>query len=347
MTTTPVTTRLSFGEWVQRGLGIGVCRLPASLLNRLVEIPVNADGERMAPEIAMLMSTVAKAPDFSDLSPREARAAELKDARIYGERPVPMRVVEQLELPGGLSATRYRAGASTGGLVVFFHGGGFVLGSTSAYDGPLRLLAQQTGMDILSVEYRLAPEHPFPAPHDDAMIAWAYAVAQTGAWGIRPDRIVVAGDSAGANIAAVLAQQLRGSNPRPVLQVLMYPVTDLAGSRPSAQEFAESPALTAKQIAWFTDQYLPSNVDRTDPRVSPLLADDLTGLPPALVSVAGFDPLRDDGLAYAARLTESGVRTQLIREPGLVHGYLALTALSATSRNGISRIAEAIVRAMA
>ncbi|MBC2641997.1 MULTISPECIES: alpha/beta hydrolase [unclassified Rhodococcus (in: high G+C Gram-positive bacteria)] len=347
MSTATAATRISVGEWVQRRVGIGMGQLPASLLKRLVKVPVNVDGEQMAPEIAVLMSAVAKAPDFSDLSPGEARAAELKDAGIYGERPLPMRQVEELALPGGLAATRYRAGISSNGLVVFFHGGGFVLGSRAAYDGPVRLLAQQTGMDILSVEYRLAPENPYPAPHDDAKVAWEYALANAGRWGIPLDRIVVAGDSAGGNVAAALAQRLRASARQPALQVLIYPVTDLAGSRPSNEEFADSPALTAKQIAWFLDQYLPPAVDRTDPRVSPLLAADLTGLPPTLVTVAGFDPLRDDGLAYAARLTESGVPTELIREPGLVHGYLSLTALSTTSREAVERIASAIVRALA
>ncbi|MEU8526533.1 alpha/beta hydrolase [Streptomyces sp. NPDC048629] len=347
MSDSPAATGLSVGEWIQRQLGIRMGRLPASLLKRLVDVPLNADGEQMAPEIAMLMSAVAKAPDFSDLSPAEARAAELKDTRIYGERPMPMGHVEELELPGGLAATRYRAGTSSAGLVVYFHGGGFVLSNRAVYDAPLRFLAHHTGMDVLSVEYRLAPENPYPAPHDDAMVAWEYALTRAARWGIPLDRIAVAGDSAGANIAAVLAQRLCGQERQPALQVLIYPVTDLAGSRPSHREFADSPALTAKQIAWFLDQYAPRGVDRTDPRVSPLLADDLTGLPPALVTVAGFDPLRDDGLAYAARLTESGVPTALIREPGLVHGYLTLTALSTTSRDAVKRIASAIVRAMA
>ncbi|MGW5515642.1 alpha/beta hydrolase [Nocardia africana] len=346
MSAAPAQSRISIGEWVQRQLGIGMGRLPASLLKRLVTIPVNADGEQMSPEIAMLMSAIAKAPDFSDLSPREAREAELKDVRIYGERPLPMRLVEELDLPGGLTATRYRAGTASTGLVVFFHGGGFVLGSTAAYDGPLRLLAHHTGMDILSVEYRLAPEHAFPAPHQDALVAWDYAVKQCPSWGVPADRIVVAGDSSGGNIAAVLARTLRGSAQEPALQVLMYPATDLAGMRPSRREFADSPALTAKQIEWFLDLYAPRALDRADPQASPLLAEDVTGLAPAVVTVAGFDPLRDDGIAYAAKLADSGVPVELIREPGLVHGYLGLTALSATSRDAFLRIAASIVRAM-
>ncbi|MEU3013805.1 alpha/beta hydrolase [Nocardia asteroides] len=346
MSDSATTTRLSVGERLQRQLAIGMGKLPGPLLERIVKAPVNSDGEVMAPEIAMLMASIAKGPDFSDVAPAQARAAEAKDVAVFGERPVPMRVVEELELPGGLVATRYRAGTSSGGLVVFFHGGGFVLGSRAAYDGPVRLLADRTGMDILSVEYRLAPEFPYPAPHDDAMVAWKFALAHASRWGIPQDRVVVAGDSAGANIAAVLAQRLRDPECRPALQVLTYPVTDLAGSRPSSREFADSPALTAKQIAWFKNHFLPPGIDRRDPRVSPLFAEDLTGVAPALVTVAGFDPLRDDGLAYAAKLADSGVSTELIREPGLVHGYLSFTALSATSLAGVERIASAIVRAL-
>ncbi|MEV6213341.1 alpha/beta hydrolase [Nocardia sp. NPDC051833] len=346
MSAPATTTRLSVGERLQRQLAIGLARLPKPLLERMVGTHANSDGEVMAPEIAMLMASIAKGPDFSDLAPAEARAAEAKGVDVFGERPVPMREVEELELPGGLAATRYRAGSSAEGLVVFFHGGGFVLGSRAAYDGPLRLLARWTGMDILSVEYRLAPEFPYPAPHDDAMVAWEFALAHAAGWGIPQGRVVVAGDSAGANIAAVLAQRVRDPERRPALQVLIYPVTDLSGSRPSNREFADSPALTAKQIDWFLNHFVPPGIDRRDPRVSPLFADDLTGVAPALVTVAGFDPLRDDGLAYAARLADSGVSTELIREPGLVHGYLGYTALSATSRAGVERIGSAILRAL-
>lgn len=346
-TALPTLPKISAGDWLQRQLMVGLGRLPGSVLKRLGKVPVNAAGEVMAPEIALLMAAMAKAPDFSDLSPEGARDAEVKDAAVFGERPLPMSAVENLALPGGLAATRYRPAASSRGLVVFFHGGGFVLGSRATYDGPLRLLAHHAGVDVLSVEYRLAPEHRFPAPLEDATTAWEYAVAQAPGWGIPVDRIVIAGDSAGANIAAVLAQKLRGSEPQPAAQVLVYPVTDLSATRPSHEEFQDSPALTAKQIAWFVDHYVPGREDRTDPRASPLLAEDLTGLPPAVVTVAGFDPLRDDGVAYAEGLKESGVPTRLLREPGLVHGYLSLTALSPTSRDATVRVAEAIAQAIA
>ncbi|MEU3628370.1 alpha/beta hydrolase [Amycolatopsis coloradensis] len=201
---------------------------------------------------------------------------------------------------------------------------------------------------------RLTPE-PFqgtgghlalPAAHDDALAAWQYALDHAADWGIDPHRIVVAGESAGGNLAAVLCQQLRGHPVQPMTQVLIQPVTDISERRPSQLEFAGSPALSAKQIAWFMDHYLPDGTDHLDPRVSPLLAQDLTGLPRTIVTIAGFDPLRDDGLAYAAALTANGVPAEVIHERELVHGYIAFTAISPSSRRATRRLVRAISAAL-
>ncbi|MEU9478708.1 alpha/beta hydrolase [Streptomyces sp. NPDC048191] len=328
-------------------MGILACRLPQPILRRLANVPVNTDGEEMAPEIALLMQMTEKADDYSDLDPVRAREVIAAECRTFADRMPPFAIQEELRLPGGLQATRYRAGSASRGLLLFFHGGGFVVHSRADYDSPAKLLALKAGVDVLSVEYRLAPEHPFPAPHDDALTAWDYAVEHAAQWGLDPHRIVVAGDSAGANIAAVLCQQLRGREVQPFLQVLMYPVVDsaLTVQRPSHREFADCPALTAKQIKWFSNHYLPAGTDMTDPRVNPLLGN-LDGLPPAVVSVAGFDSLRDEALEYAAGLLENGVPTRVIRESGLVHGYIQFTALSRTSRAATERIAAAIAEAV-
>ncbi|ANZ20834.1 esterase [Streptomyces noursei ATCC 11455] len=342
---TSATSALSFAQRLRRAVGILPGRIPPAVLRRLVRVPVNADGEQMAPEIALLMSAAAKADDYSALAPRHAREVTDAEAVLFGDRIPPLPVEEDLEVPGGLRATRHSAGGSPSGLILFFHGGGFVLGSRAGYAPVARLLARRTGADVLSVDYRLAPEHPFPAAHEDAMAAWEFAVDQAPRWGVDSRRIVVAGDSAGGNLAAVLCQQLRGRAMRPSLQVLIYPAVDLSVKRPSYKEFADSPALTAKQIRWFTDHYLPPGTDVTDPRVSPLLGD-LAGLPPAVVSVAGFDPLRDEGLEYTTRLLGNGVPTQVLREGGLVHGFIGFTALSRTSRAATERIAAAIARSL-
>ncbi|MFF8380533.1 alpha/beta hydrolase [Streptomyces sp. NPDC015661] len=343
MTSTPA--KLTLAERIQRMMGILTCRLPQPVLRRLADVPVNADGEEMAPEIALLMQMAEKADDYSDLDPVRAREVIAAECRMFADRMPSFAIQEELGLPGGLQATRYRAGSASRGLLLFFHGGGFVVHSRADYDAPAKLLALKAGVDVLSVEYRLAPEHPFPAAHDDALTAWDYAVDRAEQWGLDPHRIVVAGDSAGANLAAVLCQQLRGRDVQPCLQVLMYPVVDLSTERPSHHEFAGSPALSAKQIKWFSSNYLPAGTDVRDPRVSPLLGN-LDGLPPAVVSVAGFDPLRDEALDYAAGLLENGVPTRIFREGGLVHGFIQLTALSRTSRAATERVAAAIAQAV-
>jgi len=321
-------------------------RLPAPLLRLLVRPPVNTAGDRMAPDIALLMKLTEAGDDYSDLSATAAREQTESEAALFADRVGTCDVEEELEVADGLWATRYSSGQPTRGLILFFHGGGFALGSCDSYAAPARMLAHGTGADVLSVEYRLAPEHPFPAAPEDAVAAWEYAVKHAADWGIDPTRIVVAGESAGGNLAAVLCQQVRDHTVQPMLQVLIQPVTDISEQRPTQLEFAGSPALSAKQIAWFIGHYAPEGTDHRDPRVSPLLASDLTGLPRAIVAVAGFDPLRDDGLAYATALLENGVPVKVISEPGLVHGYISFTAISPSSKAATRRLVRAVAAAL-
>ncbi|MBE1577777.1 alpha/beta hydrolase [Amycolatopsis roodepoortensis] len=331
---------------LQRALVIALSRTPPPLLKLLAHPPVNNAGDRMAPDVALLMKLTEAGGDYSDLPVAAAREVTERDAALFADRIAPCPVEQDVDLGEGLWATRYSCGTPNRGLLLFFHGGGFVLGSRASYAAPARMLAQGTGADVLSVEYRLAPEHSFPAAHEDALAAWRYAVDHAADWGIDPHRIVVAGESAGGNIAAVLCRQLRGQAVQPMMQVLIQPVTDISERRPSQHEFAGSPALSAKQIAWFMDHYLPDGTDHLDPRVSPLLAGDLAGLPRAIVAVAGFDPLRDDGLAYAAALAESGVPAEVLHERELVHGYIAFTAISPSSRRATRRLVRAISSAL-
>ncbi|RSN55060.1 esterase [Amycolatopsis sp. WAC 04182] len=323
---------------LQRALVIALSRTPPPLLKLLTRPPVNSAGERMAPDVALLMKLTEAGGDYSDLPATEARKVTERDAALFADRIAPCPVEQEVDLGDGLWATRYSSGKSARGLILFFHGGGFALGSRASYASPARMLARGTGADVLSVEYRLAPEHPFPAAHDDALVAWHYAIEHA----VDPHRIVVAGESAGGNIAAVLCQRLRGEAVQPMTQVLIQPVTDISERRPSQDEFAGSPALSAKQIEWFMGHYLPEGTDRLDPRVSPLLADDLTGLPRAIVAVAGFDPLRDDGIAYATALMTNGVPAEVIHEPELVHGYIGFTAISPSSKAATMRLVRAV-----
>lgn len=347
--TTATMTQMSTSTRLKRAFTRAATRLPERIMRTLAPPPVNADGEEMAPEIALVSRVLAVLPgtDFSDYPPAKARQIIEQEARAVADQYSAFEIEEDLVLPGGLPATRYRAHAATKGLVLYFHGGGFVAGSRAATDSAVRFIATRAPVDVLSVDYRLAPEHPFPAALTDARTAWDYAVAHAPRWGIDPHRIVVAGDSAGGNLAAVLCYDLRDADVQPLLQVLIYPVTDLSSEHPSWREFADQPMLTAKQLRWYYRHYLDGVTSPRDPRVSPLLIADLTGLPPAVVTVGGFDPLRDEGIAYARRLAAAGVPTQLLREGGLVHAFIWFTGISNASREGTAHITQAIAAAVA
>ena len=226
---------------------------------------------------------------------------------------------------GGVPARLYRPRDTADlGLLVYLHGGGWVIGDLDSHDNVCRALANGSGHAVLSVDYRLAPEHPFPAALEDAVTATRWAHANAAALGCRADRLAIGGDSAGANLAAVVAQLA----PVPlVYQLLVYPVTDCTRSHPSYTENAAGPFLTRDGMGWFIDHYLSGGQGRPDdPRVSPLFAGDtaVAATPPALVITAEFDPLRDEGDAYAARLAALGVPTSHLRVSGMFHGFFSL-----------------------
>jgi acetyl esterase len=186
---------------------------------------------------------------------------------------------------------------------------------------------------VLAVDYRLAPEHRFPAAADDAVAAFRWALGEAPAFGCDSARVAVAGDSAGGNLSAVVSLvTTREGGARPAAQLLVYPATDLLNRHPSYRLFADGYFLTAAEMDWYTSHYVPERADARDPRASPLLAPDLSGLPPAIVLTAGFDPLRDEGEAYAKRLEEARVPVWLRRYPGLIHGFANTTSVSRVGR---------------
>jgi acetyl esterase len=211
--------------------------------------------------------------------------------------------------------------------LIYFHGGGWVLGDLESHDHVCRALANSVPCAVISVDYRLAPEHKFPAAVDDSYAATHWIANHAGELGVDPSRISVGGDSAGGNLAAVVSQIARDrGGPNIIYQLLIYPGTDMQMSMPSIDENAEGPLLTKAAMHWFVNHYLRSEGDRTDPLASPLLASNLRGLPPAFILTAECDPLRDEGEAYGRRLEDAGVTVKVQRYEGMPHGFFSFGA---------------------
>ena len=228
-------------------------------------------------------------------------------------------------------------------LMVFYHGGGWVFGDLDTHDRLCRLICRGAGIQVLSVDYRLAPEHPAPAGLNDAYTAYRWAVTHAEELGADPSRVCVGGDSAGANLAAVIAHQARDDGARPALQLLLCANTDMRGDTASRKLFADGFLLTRKDIDLLMRYYLTnSEMNVTDPRISPLLSSNFTGLPPAIVVTAGFDPLRDEGESYAAALEAAGNIVDLRRFGSMVHPFALLDALGGGCAAAVTEVISAV-----
>jgi acetyl esterase len=323
---------------VARALAALPPRVQAKLSGRP---PVTLDGQRLEPEVQLLLSLrgVIGEPVWDErLSPARARAlAREESAMAAGTRPIPVGRVRDLAV-SGLAARHYAPPEDTGPrpLLLFFHGGGFVVGDLDTHDAPCRMLCRHAGVHVLSVEYRLAPEHAFPAYLDDAHAAYAWAREHGRELG-GDGRVAVGGDSAGGNLAAVVAQETRGPG-GPDLQLLIYPAVDASRRRRSHELFGEGFFLTDTLMEWYAGHFLGPDADPTDPRRSPLLAPDLSGVAPAVVVTAGFDPLRDEGEAYAAALAAAGVPVLARRFTGLFHTFINAVGISPASRAAMAEV---------
>jgi acetyl esterase len=271
--------------------------------------------------VADFMAAVRVQP-LNELSPADAREV-FRAARVPMD--IPLREVRDV-VAGGVSSRLYHPAASTSiGLVVYFHGGGWVVGDLETHDHICRTMAVNTGHAVLSVDYRLAPEHKFPAAVDDAIAATKWAYDNASELGVDAARLAVAGDSAGANLAAVVAQQ----EVVPLkYQVLVYPTVDMSMTLPTMDENAEGPTLTKVMMKWFIDHYLRDERDAANVLASPILATDdvLKRVPPAVIVTSEFDPLRDDGEQYGKRLVANGVAASVVRFNGTLHGFFSMLA---------------------
>ena len=315
--------------------------------------------KQLDPQARALLAQLAASPlpAISALSPAAAREQyRLSRAPLW---PAPPEVDQVRDLvmpgPGGPLALRlYRALGSAEGAkppaVVFFHGGGWLVGDLDTHDVACRQFANAAHCAVVAVDYRLAPEHKFPAAVDDCVAATRWVAAHAAELGIDAARIAVAGDSAGGNLAAVTALSLRDlplpGDPSLVMQMLIYPVTDQAGDTASAGAYAEGYLLTRASMLWYRDMYLRSDADIGDWRASPLRAADLSGLPPAYVITAGFDPLLDEGEAYAGRLRAAGVDVTYECFEGMVHGFVLMGGVLAASNHALYRLAQGLARAL-
>lgn len=347
------STRLA-GRVQRTGVNIGLKVIPVipSGVKRLLcgGRSVTIDGNTLDSTLQLVLAglrVMGTAGLVIDDDPAASRA-QMRDLTAALAGPQIHVAVSTVSLPGpagDIAARHYRpASAGPAPLLVFYHGGGWALGDLETHDQLCRLTCRDAGVHVLSVDYRLAPEHPAPAAVDDAYAAFRWAYAHAADLGAIPDRVAVGGDSAGANLAAVVSQLARDDGaPLPLLQWLIYPRTDFTAQTRSLSLFADGFLLTKHDLDWFHRQYLDgSGLGPTDPRVSPLLADALGGLPPALITVAGFDPLRDEGERYATALSAAGNAVDLRRMGSLTHGFANLFPLGGGSATATAELISAL-----
>ena len=317
---------------------------------RFMARAITIDGNTLDPTMQMMLASL-KLSGEEGLSaaddPAACRQNMLQLTQLLDRHRLPVGGVTDLSIPGpagDIPARHYRPdNDELGPLLVFFHGGGYVLGDLDTADNGCRMICRGAGIHVLSIDYRLAPEHPAPAAVDDCYAAYRWALEQGSQLGTKPGVVAVGGDSAGGALSAVVSLLGRDDGVPPALQMLLYPWADQRGGTRSRALFGRGFLLTQRDLDWFRGHYLGrSDVEIGDPRVSPLLAPELSGLPRALVITAGFDPLRDEGEAYAVALRKAGVMVDLRRMSTLVHGFANLWPLGGDSTFAMAEIVSAL-----
>ncbi len=332
----------------------GFSALPAVVQRAIAGKPIVIDGQelQLSTQLGLRLISLVGGESFETKSVPVARDEVARQLWMIGD-PVPVGEIREFEIDGphgSIPVRLYRPvdPETDTALVVYYHGGGWVVGDLGECDSVCRFLVKHARVSVLSVDYRLAPEHRFPKGLDDCLAAFDHAATHARELGCDPDLVGVAGESAGGNITAVVSLmttdrvRMGGAAPVPAFQMPFQPVTDLSSKHPSYELFGKGFGLTEAQMDWYKGHYLNSAEEALDPRVSPLLAKDLRGLPPALVVVAGFDPLRDEALAYAGRMQEAGVPVAVRLFPGATHAELNATGAGNTSREALLEIVGAM-----
>jgi acetyl esterase len=312
--------------------------------------PVVLDGQALAQDLQVMLRLQAIARRKNETIPIPTmRTNMLRETQIVGGRQ-PVGEVRDLTV-AGRPARHYLptvpACANPGPLLVYFHGGGFIEGDLDTHDAPCRVLAEQSGVPVLALTYRRGPEHPFPAAHDDADEGYRWAVDHAAELGADRQQIAVGGDSAGGNLAASVALAAARDGVPLAWQLLIYPTTDLERDTQSLALFGEGFYLTTQFMDRADECYTPRAEDRRDPRISLVRADVPADLAPAYVVTAGFDPLRDEGEAYARKLADAGVKVELHRSTDQIHGFFSLVGVGRTSRAAVAGITDKLRAALA
>jgi acetyl esterase len=291
-------------------------------------------------------------PKIWDVPPMVARQSFSGMMELTGPKDVPVGKVENFSIPGPggeLRARSYAPIAAAGSLptLVYFHGGGFVAGSLQSHDGLCRLFTAEGGFKVIALDYRLAPEHPWPAAVDDAWAALQWIEENASSLGVDAGRIAVGGDSAGGMLAAIVTQLAREKGGVKIAyQMLLFPNTHVGGETSSMNEFAVGYFLERRVIDYFNSLYLPAGTDCNSPKVSPLRAKSFAGLPPAYVMLGGYDPLHDEGLSYADKLRGAGVKVTIADYPDLVHGFIYLQTVLPQAHEAVAEAAKAVKKAL-
>jgi len=339
---------------LERSLVERIFSLPKPILRKLAGRPIRSQegyGLDLETQVLLRLMKLTRQPEMHRGGPRLARLNMDRSSKVAEPREGYDLSVRDSRIPGPAGDVRVRiysppSNGSPRPILVYLHGGGFVVGSLDSHDGVCRALASRASMVVVSVDYRLAPEHPFPCGLEDAVAVTRWVIEHAASFLGDPKRVAVGGDSAGGNLATNVALECKNDPIPPAFQVLIYPATDASNSMPSHREFGDGFFLTKESIAWFVASYLPKPEDRDHPRASPLFADDLEGAPPGLLITAGFDPLRDEGRAYAKRLQEAGVRIDLREYEGAIHGFVSMAGVLAIGSRALDDIATALRRAL-